>query len=340
MSIKYTGHWSSRANCPIHLVSMQEILRSNDVVYISWISALLADSGIEVVMLDTHMSVLEGSVSAIPRRIMVADEHYDEAAVLVQAAEDERKTGSTPDFLLDGAIILKQPKKGYRAAIDPVMLAASVPKSPNGSVLDLGCGVGTAALCYGHRVKAHPIIGLEQHAEFAALAVENVRANGLEDRITIFTGDLLSPPAPMAPASFQHVMANPPYVTVEKADSRMDPERRKSHIEGDAKLVDWIACAHRLLLHKGSLTIIFDATRLDDLLIGLGQGFGGVVVFPLWPTQSLEEGGQDAKRVIVQARKGVRTPLRMASGLVLHQADGSYTKAAERVLRDGAALTL
>jgi tRNA1(Val) A37 N6-methylase TrmN6 len=319
---------------------MQEILRSNDVVYISWISALLADSGIEVVMLDTHMSVLEGSVSAIPRRLMVADEQYDEAAALVQAAEDERITGSLPDFLLDGAIMLKQPKKGYRAAIDPVMLAASVPESPGGTVLDLGCGVGTAALCYAHRVEAHPIIGLEQDAEFAALAAENVRANGLEDRITISTGDLLNPPAPIAPGFFQHVMANPPYVTAEKADSRMDPARRNSHIEGDAKLADWIACAQRLLVHKGSLTIIFDATRLDDLLIGLQNGFGGIVVFPLWPAQSLEQGGQDAKRVIIQARKGVRTPLRMASGLVLHQADGSYTGAAERVLRDGAALVL
>ncbi len=50
---------------------MVELLRTNDVVMLSWLTALLRDSGIEAVVLDTHMSIFEGSIGAIPRRLMV-----------------------------------------------------------------------------------------------------------------------------------------------------------------------------------------------------------------------------------------------------------------------------
>lgn len=55
---------------------MRELLRSNDPVLLSWVQAVLAGADIGVVMLDAHTSILEGSISAIPRRIMVGDEHF------------------------------------------------------------------------------------------------------------------------------------------------------------------------------------------------------------------------------------------------------------------------
>ncbi len=56
------------------------------------------------------------------------------------------------DALLDGRLRLCQPAAGYRAAIDPVFLAAAVPGEAGSRVLDLGCGVGAAALCLLTRV--------------------------------------------------------------------------------------------------------------------------------------------------------------------------------------------
>ncbi|HAT36359.1 MAG TPA: methyltransferase [Rhodospirillaceae bacterium] len=257
---------------------------------------------------------------------------------LVQAAERERGADTAPDFLLDGKLVLHQPKKGYRAAIDPVLLAAAVPATPNGMVLDIGCGVGTGALCYAHRVADNPVTGLEKQTALVETAVENIGANGLEDRVRIIEGDLLSPPKEIVAGNFQHVMANPPYVPEERADPAMDPARRESHVEGAAKLSDWIAMAHRMLVAKGSLTIIYESGRSDELLAALQAGFGGVVLFPLWPSENDE--GRDAKRVLVQARKGVKSPARIAAGMVLHRKDGSYTDAAEGVLRHGAELVL
>ena len=51
---------------------MKVLLRTNDVVKLSWLQALLADSGIETMVLDMHTSILEGSAGAIPRRLAVA----------------------------------------------------------------------------------------------------------------------------------------------------------------------------------------------------------------------------------------------------------------------------
>ena len=67
---------------------MRELLRSTDVVRVSWLTALLADAGIEITVLDNHMSILEGSVNAIPRRLMVASDDYLQARrVLTEAGE-------------------------------------------------------------------------------------------------------------------------------------------------------------------------------------------------------------------------------------------------------------
>jgi len=67
---------------------MREILRTTDIVRLSWLTALLADAGIEAVVLDQHTSVLEGSIGAIPRRLMVAaDDAAQALRVLREAGE-------------------------------------------------------------------------------------------------------------------------------------------------------------------------------------------------------------------------------------------------------------
>lgn len=67
---------------------MNELLRTNDVVRLSWAQALLRDAGIETVVLDQHTSLVEGSIGAIPRRLMVAEQDHGRAKVLLAAAED------------------------------------------------------------------------------------------------------------------------------------------------------------------------------------------------------------------------------------------------------------
>ncbi len=68
---------------------MKELLRTTDPVRLSWLTALLADAGIPAIVLDTHTSILEGSISAIQRRLMVADEDLQQARrVLIETGEE------------------------------------------------------------------------------------------------------------------------------------------------------------------------------------------------------------------------------------------------------------
>lgn len=68
---------------------MKELLRTNDVVKLSWLEALLSDAGIEILVLDHHTSVLEGSIGILPRRLMVGDGDYKRARqVMLDAGEE------------------------------------------------------------------------------------------------------------------------------------------------------------------------------------------------------------------------------------------------------------
>jgi Putative prokaryotic signal transducing protein len=71
--------------------AMKELLRTNNPVRLSWLQALLSDSGIDSLVLDHHTSLVEGNIGAIPRRLMVADGDLARArALLAQAGEDAR----------------------------------------------------------------------------------------------------------------------------------------------------------------------------------------------------------------------------------------------------------
>ncbi|MEO5337817.1 MAG: methyltransferase [Magnetospirillum sp. WYHS-4] len=235
------------------------------------------------------------------------------------------------DGLLGGRVRLRQPRAGYRAAIDPVLLAAAAPVRPGQRVLDLGCGAGAAALCLAWRVQEAVVVGLELQPDMADLARHNAAANGLGDRVEILDGDLLHPPADLAPESFDQVIMNPPFQETGQGPPPPHVGKAAAHVEGEAVLGDWLAAGMGFLKSKGWLTLVHRADRLDQLLAGLA---GSLEVLPLWPGA-----GKPARRVIVRVRKDGRAPLVLHPGLVLHQADGRYTPEAEAILRDGAPLT-
>ena len=72
---------------------VKELMRTNNAVLISWLTALLRSEGIELIMLDQHMSVLEGSAAAIPRRLMVADDDHARARRLIEDAGEGHRLG-------------------------------------------------------------------------------------------------------------------------------------------------------------------------------------------------------------------------------------------------------
>lgn len=255
------------------------------------------------------------------------------------ASSESMKTAApeppAPDSLLGGRISLRQSPGGYRAAIDPVVLAAAVPARANDWVADLGCGGGAASLCLLARCQAARALGLEIQPDLAALAGRNARESGLGSRFQGVCADLLQPPFGKGGGIFDHVMANPPYLPAARGRRPLDPARATANVEGAAKLPDWVAAALGLVKRRGSVTFVHRADRLDELLALMSGRLGGLVIAPLWPAA-----GKAAKRVIVQGWLGIATPTRLAPGLTLHRPEGGFTEPAERILRDGAPLEL
>lgn len=238
----------------------------------------------------------------------------------------------TEDRLLDGRLRLLQPREGYRVAVDPVLLAAAVPARPGQRVLDLGCGVGAAALCLLVRCPEAMVEGLEVQESLAGLAGRNAALNGLADRFAPWLGDAAAPPPGLG--GFDHVLSNPPFFERGGGTPAANSSRAIAHQEGGLDLAGWVKAAVKRLGPKGRLTLIHRAERLGDILAALkGRGVGDIAILPLWP-----KADRAAGRVIVTARKGVRSPLRLLPGLVLHGEDGAYTPQAEAILRGGAAL--
>lgn len=248
--------------------------------------------------------------------------------------ETQTRASVTEDRLLGGKVILRQPADGFRAAIDPVLLAAAVPARSGQSAVEFGSGTGAASLCLAHRVAGLSVSGFEIDAELVALSVDNARANAVDDRVSFMPADITAPGF-SAGTPVDHVFANPPFWMSGSARPAATPQRDRSVRLSGGPIEAWVAAAARVLKPKGQATFIFPAGQVDKLMAALTARFGGIVLFPLWPRE-----GQPAKRILVSARKDGRGPSIVAAGLTLHQADGRFTPAADVILRQGRAVDL
>jgi tRNA1(Val) A37 N6-methylase TrmN6 len=240
---------------------------------------------------------------------------------------------TTQDRLLGGRVQFTQPASGYRAAIDPVLLAASVPADAGASVLEGGTGAGAAALCLLARLPQLRVTGIEIDPELAGLARANAATNGMDGRLEVIEADLLE----FRAGRFDHAMANPPFQRHGSGTARADPRGRRADREAAPEaLAAWIAALGRRLAARGSLALVLPAARLSESLAACrAAGLGAISVLPVAP-----HAGEPAGRILVRARKSARGPDRLLAPLVLHDAGGRFTPEVEAVLRDGAALAL
>ncbi len=239
----------------------------------------------------------------------------------------------TRDAFLGGRVMAWQPKSGYRAATDPVLLAAAVDAHDGEPVLELGCGVGVASLCLAVRVPGLVLTGVERQPDYADLARRNAGA-----AMQVVTADLTALPADLRQLSFDHVIANPPYYSANGGTPAQDAGREKA-LREDTPLAQWIGIASRRLKPKGWLTMIHSADRVPDLLAALTPDFGAISLRPLVPRT-----GRAATRVLIRARKGARAPFCLLAPLVLHDGPAhvadrdDFSAPARAVLRDAAAI--
>lgn len=239
------------------------------------------------------------------------------------------------DAFLGGRLRLLQPRHGYRAGVDPVFLAASVQAVAGETLLDLGCGVGTAALCAAARVPGLSVTGLERQADHAVLARRNGEENGID--FEVLTGDLAEMPAELRQRQFHHVIANPPYFDRTASLSAAHAAREAAMGE-DTPLALWVEAAARRVRPGGTVTFIQRVERLPDLMTAFAARLGSLEMKPLIP-----RAGRESQLVLLRGRKGGRARFRLHHGLLVHsgaQHSGDradYTETAGAILRSGAA---
>jgi tRNA1(Val) A37 N6-methylase TrmN6 len=246
----------------------------------------------------------------------------------------------TDDAALGGRLRLWQPRRGHRFGHDAILLAAATVAHDGDTAVDLGAGVGTAGLALALRVPGVRVRLVEIDPHLAELAAENARRNGLADRVTAVTLDVDANANAYAAAclgggNFDIVLMNPPFNDPDRQPPSAEPGRRLAHSQSRAGLSSFLSAAARLLRVDGILTMIYRADAVDMLLSLLHGGFGAVTLMPVHPKPDTA-----AIRVIVRAVRASRAPPAILPGLVLAQANGRPSEAAEAVLRESAALPL
>lgn len=243
----------------------------------------------------------------------------------------------TDDAFLGEALMVLQPRAGYRAGVDAVLLAATVAASAK-SVLDVGSGVGVVGLCTARRLDGTSVTLLEREPELSDLARRNIERNGLGDRMTVVTGDVTGPAAALGdlPAeAFDAVLANPPFHIAGNGTPAGAPLKDVSHAMPVGQLDSWVRFAARMARPGGTLTMIHKADATAEILAAFARRFGGVTLCPIQA-----RAGESAIRVLVRGIKGSRAPLTIAPPLILHDDGHAFRPEVAAILRHGAPLAI
>jgi tRNA1Val (adenine37-N6)-methyltransferase len=171
----------------------------------------------------------------------------------------------TVDYLHDLDLKIAQPKSGYRFSLDPLLLCDFAPKGCT-SLLDLGSGCGIIPLVMARRSGAATIVAVEFQLAMAALAARNVANNGLKERVTVLTADILELPELFQANSFDLVMGNPPYRPAGTGKTSPRPGRDLARHESSATLADFFTIAKKMVKSGGSICFIYHPERLAELL--------------------------------------------------------------------------
>jgi len=235
---------------------------------------------------------------------------------------------TTTDAFLGGKVALIQPKEGYRAGTDAVLLAAAIHLKAPWTVLDVGCGVGAVGLCLAPRFPNLTLTGIDIQPDLVALAQENYQKNGMTG--DALTGDILKPIPELKGRQFSCVCTNPPFY--DETPARAHPGAAAA-CQQTFDLKDWLGFCVRHLAPKGTFYMIHRPQLLPDILTFLSPRLGDIQIWPIYT-----KADRPATRFIIGGTLGSRHPLTLHPAIILHTKTGERTHQAETVMRLGGAL--
>ncbi len=225
---------------------------------------------------------------------------------------------TTEDAVYQGRVTLIQPAKGFRAGMDSLILAASLPHRDGGHALELGSGCGGALLPAAFRHSDMTFTGVEIDPAMAALAQQGVAANGWSARIDVHDAEA-GEWVKAHENKFDLVFANPPYF--EPGRISAPGEGKESAYLEHLDLPSWIKAMVFAARPRAPIVMVHRAAELARILQGFDKQMGEVTVLPI-----ASKPGEPARRVLVRGRKGLkRGEVRLLAPLVLHEPDGAVS---------------
>lgn len=165
-----------------------------------------------------------------------------------------------------GPYSFTQPTSGQRLTADTLHLLDFMPPLDNDeTVIDLGTGAGLILLMLAWKSPACRVTGVEIDPQAYALALENVAANNLNDRITIINKDLRETVNDYAQGSFGIVVSNPPYRKAGTGRQSPDIARETARAESTT-LKELVSVSRHLAGSDGRVFYVFPVARLFEML--------------------------------------------------------------------------
>jgi len=239
----------------------------------------------------------------------------------------------TRDAFLGGRVFVSQPKAGFRAGLDSVLLAASLAAGA-GSILDLGSGAGVAAICALADLTDARATLLDHQRKMVDLAIDNLAINVLSGRAKTLCLDVTARGSELfagglARDYYDSVIANPPFFASGAGTLSPDEARAGARHMPAGGLDLWVKTAATSVAPGGEVIFIHLASALPQLLVSFSARFGAITVLPVVPRS-----GHRASRVLVRGNKGSRAPMSLLSPLVLHAGTGrAFLPQADAIFR-------
>jgi tRNA1Val (adenine37-N6)-methyltransferase len=226
----------------------------------------------------------------------------------------------TADSILGGALTIVQPARGYRFAIDSILLARFARPRHRAQVLELGAGCGVISMMIAALHQPTQVVAVELQPQLAAVIAHNAALNRIL-AVTAVCADVRRAIPGLSPAAFDYVIANPPYRAARRGHESPNPERRAARSDHGGTLTAFIAAAARYAKHGGKVAIVFTASRTAELIAEMKQN----LLEPKRIRFVHSHPGESATMVLLEARKAGGIEAIIESPLFIYDSPGIYS---------------
>lgn len=237
-----------------------------------------------------------------------------------------RRAGERVDDLQHKGRFLLQREAAFYFSLDAVLLAHFAALKNGDHILDLGTGSGVLPILLADEGRRLRFTAMELQHDMAELAARNVALNGLDEEIDIVEGDYRNIDMHCARESFDVVLANPPFFVVGEGRESPVPAIARARHEHTATLADTVEAACRAMKYGGRFYMIHRAARSEEIVARLAER--QLAIKRLRFVHPFAE--READLVLIGARKGGKTGLRVDPPLIVRGRDGAYSEEIRR----------